>query len=72
MYMCQFVFYFKKKNKEVQKIYFGLVHHWTYRNLIMSFTLGFCRSRRCGTSTLFPDSIEEHFEKSCNKIAQPD
>ena len=38
-------------------------------------TLGefFRRSRRCGTSTLFPGSIEERFEKSaCDKIAQPD
>ena len=30
------------------------------------------RSRRCGTSTLFPGSIEERFEKSRDKIAQPD
>ena len=28
--------------------------------------------RRRGTSTLFPDSIEGRFEKSCDKIAQPD
>ena len=29
-------------------------------------------ARRCGTSTLFPGSIEGLFEKSCDKIAQPD
>ena len=32
----------------------------------------FRRSRRCGTSTLFLGSIEGRFEKSCDKIAQPD
>ena len=32
----------------------------------------FRRSRRCDTSTLFPDSIQGRFEKSCDKIAQPD
>ena len=32
----------------------------------------FRRSRRCGTSTLFPGSIEGRFENSCDKTAQPD
>ena len=32
----------------------------------------FRRSRRCGTSTLFPGSIDGRFEKSCDKIPQPD
>ena len=32
----------------------------------------FRRSRRCGTSALFPGSIEGRFEKSCDNIAQPD
>ena len=32
----------------------------------------FHQLRQCCTSTLFQGSIEEHFEKSCDKIAQPD
>ena len=32
----------------------------------------FRQSRRCGTSTLFPGSIDERFKKSCDKIAQLD
>ena len=32
----------------------------------------FRRSRRCGISTLFPDSIEGRFEKSCDQITLPD
>ena len=36
------------------------------------FATNRCRLRRRGTSTLFPGSIEGHFEKSCDKIAPPD
>ena len=32
----------------------------------------FRRARRCGTSTLFPGSIEGHFEKSCDTIVHSD